>query len=169
MIDMLVKLYQLPPLEPEIAAMKEAGITIRRAIAPEKHFVTPWVGQAFSAFWQSECEIAFAHVPITCWIAIENKQVIGFACYDTSSKGFFGPTGVDSLARGRGVGRALLLACLHAMHFDGYAYAIIGGVGPAEFYQKAVGAVIIEGSEHAVYEGLLRKLPDQQPKDQPTS
>jgi len=161
MIDMLVKLYQLPPLEPEIAAMTAAGITIRRAIAPEKHFVAPWVGQEFSAFWQSETEIAFAHVPIKCWIAIDNKQVIGFACYDISAKGFFGPTGVDTSARGRGVGKALLLTCLHAMRFDGYAYAIIGGVGPAEFYQKVVGATIIEGSEHAVYEGLLRKLPDR--------
>ena len=66
MIDMLVKLYQLPPLEPEIAAMMAAGITIRRAIAPEKHFVAPWVGHEFSAFWQSETEIACAGVPIKC-------------------------------------------------------------------------------------------------------
>ena len=28
----------------------------------------------------------------------------------------------------------------------GYAYAIIGGVGPAEFYARAVGAVMIADS-----------------------
>jgi hypothetical protein len=39
----------------------------------------------------------------------------------------------------------------------GYGYAIIGGVGPAEFYEKAVGAKIIEGSEISIYQHLLRK------------
>ena len=39
----------------------------------------------------------------------------------------------------------------------GYAYAIIGGVGPAEFYEKAVNAKVIEGSDVSVYERLLRK------------
>ena len=39
----------------------------------------------------------------------------------------------------------------------GYGYAIIGGVGPAEFYEKAVGATLIEGSEISIYENLIRK------------
>ena len=39
----------------------------------------------------------------------------------------------------------------------GYAYAIIGGVGPAEFYEKAVGAKVIDGSEISIYQHLLRK------------
>lgn len=39
----------------------------------------------------------------------------------------------------------------------GYAYAIIGGVGPAEFYEKAVNAKTIEGSEVSIYENLIRK------------
>lgn len=40
---------------------------------------------------------------------------------------------------------------------QGYAYAIIGGVGPhvQGFYEKAVGAVLIEGSEPGVYGGML--------------
>src|SRR5262245_56834916 len=146
MTDMLVKLYSLPPLEPEIAAMTEQGITIRRALTPEKHFVGAWVGKKFSDFWESECDAAISRSPTTCWLAIANKHLIGFTCYDTSAKGFFGPIGVDESARGRNVGRALLLTCLHAMHWDGYAYAIIGGVGPIEFYQKVVGAVVIEDS-----------------------
>ena len=59
--------------------------------------------------------------------------------------------------RGRGIGKALLLAALNAMRESGYAYAIIGGVGPAEFYEKAVGAVLIEGSSPGIYRGLLRE------------
>jgi len=64
---------------------------------------------------------------------------------------------VGDAARGRNTGRALLIACLHAMHFEGYGYAIIGGVGPIEFYQKVVGATIIEDSTPSVYAGMLRQ------------
>lgn len=73
---------------------------------------------------------------------------MGFACYDATAPNFFGPTGVDEAARGRGIGYGLLLSVLYAQKAQGYAYAIIGGVGPAEFYEKTVGAVIIPGSEH---------------------
>lgn len=157
MLDMLVKLYTLPPLEPEILKQQENGISIRRAIAPEKHFVLKWVRENFSEFWVSETDVGFTRVPLTVWIAIEDKKLIGFGCYDTTAKGFFGPTGVSEAARGRGVGRVLLLACLHAMRWEGYAYAIIGGVGPVEFYQKHVGAIVIEESGSGVYQGLLRQ------------
>jgi hypothetical protein len=50
----------------------------------------------------------------------------------------------------------LLFACLEDMRQQGYGYAIVGGVGPTAFYSKAVGAVLIEGSEPEVSRGLLR-------------
>lgn len=155
MTDMLVKLYTLPPLEPELAAMQAQGIRIRRGMPPEKHLVTSWVRHEFFEVWQSETEVAFAHVPVSCWVAVEANAVIGFACYDTSAKGFFGPIGVGSTAGKRGVGRALLIATLHAMRSEGYGYAIIGGVGPVEFYQKTVGATLIPDSTPGVYDGML--------------
>jgi len=37
----------------------------------------------------------------------------------------------------------------------GYAYAVIGGVGPAAFYEKVCGAFLIPGSEIGVYGTLL--------------
>ena len=40
---------------------------------------------------------------------------------------------------------------------QGFAYAIIGGVGPVEFYAKSVGAVVIDGSEPGIYGGMLKK------------
>ena len=58
--------------------------------------------------------------------------------------------------RKNGIGRGLLFACLEDMRQQGYGYAIVGGVGPTAFYSKAVGAVVIEGSEPGVYRGLLR-------------
>jgi predicted N-acetyltransferase YhbS len=59
-------------------------------------------------------------------------------------------------ARGRGIGRALALAALHALKAQGYAYAIVGGVGPAAFYAKAFGATAIDGSTPGIYGGMLR-------------
>jgi hypothetical protein len=55
------------------------------------------------------------------------------------------------------LGRALLLAVLHAQRAQGYAYAIIGGVGPAEFYARNVGAIPIAGSTPGIYAGMLRQ------------
>ena len=80
---------------------------------------------------------------------------LGFACHDATCPNFFGPTGVDPNERMHGIGKALLFNCLEAMKQQGYGYAIIGGVGPAEFYAKTVGAIPIEGSEPGVYRGLL--------------
>lgn len=155
MTDMLVKLYELPPLHPAVERCAAAGIDIRRALAAEKHHVLPWIRAKFSEGWVSECEAAFAQTPISCFIATENGQLVGFACYDAGFRGMFGPTGVDDSTRGKGVGAALLLACLHAMREAGYGYAIIGAAGPTDFYAKAVGAIAIEDSWPGVYRGLL--------------
>ncbi|MCB9453426.1 MAG: GNAT family N-acetyltransferase [Anaerolineaceae bacterium] len=157
MPDMLVKLYALPDLAPEIERQRETEITIRRPIPPEKHIVVEWVRREFGNFWASETEVTFAHHPVTSFIAVENGKMIGFACYDATCKAFFGPTGVSEAARGRGTGKALFLACLHGMWADGYAYAIIGAAGPVDFYAKTVGATVIEGSTPGIYGGMLRE------------
>lgn len=156
MTDMLVKLYELPPLEPVLAAQAQKGIAIRRAIAPEKRLVAAWVATHFADDWASEVEVAFSHQPISCWLAVENETLIGFGCYDTTSKGYFGPTGVSEQARGRGAGKALLFACLHALWWEGYAYAIIGDAGPADFYAQTIGAMPIPDSIPGIYKGILR-------------
>ncbi|MBN1992419.1 MAG: GNAT family N-acetyltransferase [Anaerolineae bacterium] len=158
MADMLVKLYNLPPLEPVLARQREEGVEIRRALAAEKHMVINWVAKRFSPLWISECDVAFAQVPIACLIAVDaaQRQLFGFTCYDAVCRNFFGPVGVDEAQRGRGIGKALLLKCLHEMAAQGYAYAIIPWVGPKEFYANLVGAIEIEGSEPGVYGTLLK-------------
>jgi GNAT superfamily N-acetyltransferase len=155
MPDMLVKLYTLPALEPVLAQQSEASVDIRPALVGEKHIVVEWVRRTFQSAWGSECKIAFSRQPVSVFIAIKDEQLVGFACYDAAYRNFFGPTGVSETCRGQGIGKALLLACLHAMAAQGYAYAIIGWVGPAEFYTKAVGAVEIEGSDPGIYRGML--------------
>ena len=154
-MDMLVKLYDLPPSAAVQAQLREQGILVRRAMAPEKHRVVAWVRENFSEGWASEAEVAFARQPVACFIAVKEGQVMGFACHDATCRNFFGPTGVASEARKSGVGTGLLFACLEAMREQGFGYAIIGGVGPAEYYAKTVGAMLIEASEPGVYRGLL--------------
>jgi GNAT superfamily N-acetyltransferase len=158
--DMLVRLYALPRLDEAVAACAERGIAIRRALAPEKYAVVDWVRAHFAGS-AAEVEIAFAHLPATCFIAVRGDAMLGFACYDVTCRNYFGPEGVAAGERGRGIGRALLLAALHAQRAQGYAYAIIGGVGPADFYAKAVGATAIPGSTPGIYGGMLaRGRPD---------
>lgn len=157
MPDMLVKLYTLPPIAPVLDDQTARGIVIRRALPPEKHLVLPWIEERFSQYWVSETDRAFSQTPVSCFLAVEGEQLLGFGCYDATAKGFFGPTGVSEEARGKGTGKALLLACLHDMQAQGYGYAIIGGVGPAEFYESVAGAVIIPDSTPGIYKGMLHK------------
>jgi GNAT superfamily N-acetyltransferase len=154
-MDMLVKLYDLPDSREMFAALAADGIAVRRAMAPDRHKVLAFVKKEFSDAWASETAVAFTRAPITCYIAARGRKLIGFANHDATAPNFFGPTGVHPSARGKGVGKALLFACLEDMRAQGFAYAIIGGVGPAEFYAKAVGAVAIEGSAPGIYRGLL--------------
>jgi len=152
--DMLVRLYALPDPGAALAACAAQGVTIRRALMPEKHAVVDWVSAQFPSA-RAEAEAAFARPPARCFIALRAGRPVGFACHDVTCPNFFGPEGVAADERGRGIGRALLLATLHAQRAEGYAYAIIGGVGPAAFYAKAVGAVDIAGSTPGIYGGML--------------
>jgi len=153
--DMLVKLYDLPPLDEALAALARHGVAVRRPLPPEKPLLVDWVASRFPV-WRAEVEIAFAHLPVGCFVAVGGAAILGFACHDVVCRNFFGPTGVAESERGRGIGRALLLAALHAQRAAGYGYAIIGGVGPEAFYTRAVGAVPIPDSTPGIYAGLLR-------------
>ncbi|MEM7331773.1 MAG: GNAT family N-acetyltransferase [Chloroflexota bacterium] len=155
MTDMLVKLYELPPLAPLVAEQEAAGIRIMRAMGANKQMVVDWVRANFGELWANECDVSFSHNPISCFLAVDDKQLIGFAVYDVSRKNFFGPTAVLEGYRGRSIGKVLLVACLQAMADAGYGYAIIGGAGPTGFYAKNVGAIPIKGSVPGIYKDLV--------------
>jgi GNAT superfamily N-acetyltransferase len=155
MVDMLVRLYALPESAQVYQEVAAHGVTLRRARAFEKHTVAEFARKHFSAKWVSEIEVALTRQPVSCFIATRDKAILGFACYETTMRGFFGPTGVEEAARGMGIGKALLYKSLEAMRDIGYAYAVIGGVGPREFYEKACGATVIEGSDPGIYGDIL--------------
>jgi GNAT superfamily N-acetyltransferase len=115
------------------------------------------VGKKFFKAWAAEFDMAMGNRPLTCYIAVKNKDPIGFACYDATARGFFGPMGVMDRHRNRGIGTALLFATLGDMLQSGYGYAIIGGVGPADYYKKTVGAIDIEGSTPGIWDSWIEE------------
>lgn len=155
MMDMLVRLYDLPDIEEELRKLGGEGVLIRRPGAYERHLVVDWVGRNFSPKWVSEAKTAFSRQPISCFIATREKEILGFACYDVTARGFLGPMGVAEDARKSGLGTALLVSALRGLRELGHAYGIIGGVGPADFYARTVGAMPIEGSSPGIYVDIL--------------
>ena len=157
MPDMLVKLYNMPEID-ESKRLKENDIIIKRAMALDKTAILEFVRINFYDNWADECEKAIFNQPSSCYIAVKNKEIVGFACYDATALGVFGPTGVLESMRGKGVGKALFGKCLDSMREKGYAYAVIGWVTDAiDFYKKTANAIIIDDSlpDKSVYKNLI--------------
>ncbi|HKG15241.1 MAG TPA: GNAT family N-acetyltransferase [Pyrinomonadaceae bacterium] len=156
MPDMLVNLTLLPPATSALEALKAEGVVVRRAQPWELGPVRKFVAENFKQSWADEISGGLVRQPVTVFVALRGGRLIGFAAYECTRKDFFGPTGVLEQERGRGVGRALLLASLWGLRELGYAYAVIGGVGPAEFYERAVGARLIPDSSPGIYADPIR-------------
>ena len=157
MPDLLVNLLKLPPRQPPIDLLADHGIVLRRAQPFEITPIRQFIEENFSVAWADEISVGFANKPVTVYIATREGRVVGFAGYECTSKAFFGPTGVAQNERGQGIGKALLIAALWGLRELGYVYGIIGGAGPVDFYQAAVGAITIPDSEPGIYTDLLKK------------
>ena len=162
MPDMLVRLYDLPDASPYYQRAAAAGVTVRRADPWDHARYRRFVEETFGELWAVEADLAYRQSPITAFMAEREGRIAGFAAYECTRRGFFGPTGVQREERGRGAGGALLFRCLESMREMGYAYAIIGGVGPREYYEKVCGAFVIPGSEVGVYGSLYQLRAQEQ-------
>lgn len=155
MADLLVNLYELPDAMEQWEKYAGSGYRIARALAPDRRAILDFVRENFEggAGWEGECAVALSRMPVSCFVAIAERRIVGFSCYDSTARGFFGPTGVDSAYRNRGIGRALLGAALKAMREDGYAYAVIGwpATDAVNFYIASAGAVPIPSGGLGVY------------------
>lgn len=156
MPDLIVNLLKLPPLEPVILEMNNANIVVRRAQPFEITQALDFVEREFSVAWADEISVGFANKPVSVYIAVADKEIVGFAGYECTRRSFFGPTGVVGNMQGRGIGKALLIASLWGLREMGYVYGIIGHAGPVEFYEKAVGAIVIPDSDPGIYTDLLK-------------
>ena len=82
MPDMLVKLYKVkedPALEARLAAN---GIQLKRALAPDIQRITGFVRENFGDGWANECLAGILRDG--CWIAVKDKKVVGFACFEAT-------------------------------------------------------------------------------------
>ena len=156
---MLVKLYDIEITSRNAELVKE-GIYVKKANVLDKDHIIRFIRDNFGSgsAWAYECEYALSNSPITCHIAACNKEIIGFSCFDATTKGFFGPMGVKESFRKKGVGAELLMRSLNSMKESGYAYAIIGSAGKSAvgFYKKLVNAMEIPDSppEKSIYSNL---------------
>src|SRR6266705_5421039 len=152
MPDLLVNLLKLPSLD----QLPDEAVYIRLALPCEITLVREFIKKNFSVDWDDEISVGFANKPVTVVIATRHGRVIGFAGYECTRKAFFGPTGVAESERGSGIGTALLIASMWGLRELGYVYGIIGAAGPVDFYQRAIGAIVIPDSQPGIYTDLLR-------------
>lgn len=148
--DMITNLTQLP------REQETEDFRIKRVFVGEKPRLLAFIRENFSEGWVNEAECAL--LQHKCFAAVKEGRILGFACYDATAKGYFGPIGVLEETRGQGVGTALLLRTLTCMKEEGYGYAVIGWVDDAElFYRKTVNAEWIPGGEpeNTVYSNLI--------------
>lgn len=128
----------------DFAAMQPAvpGLTLSRATIAEVEDTAAFARAYFSEGWRQEVADAAAFEPIPLFIARDGAEIVGFAAYDVTGYGRFGPTGTRPDYRHRGIGRALCRLCLLDMRARGDDVAHIGWAGPIAFYARAVGARI---------------------------
>ncbi|WP_370616538.1 GNAT family N-acetyltransferase [Mumia qirimensis] len=136
-----------PNLDVDLVAHQDL---VRRTAPPSlpMHRLTPeewpafeaWMRSTWGETWAAEVRTALQREPVSCFVSREDGEYLGFAAYDTNRAGWFGPMGSSPGARGRGVGAALLRACLADYLDAGRTTCEIAWVGPVDFYARTVGA-----------------------------
>ncbi|WP_175354224.1 MULTISPECIES: GNAT family N-acetyltransferase [Bacillaceae] len=135
----------VPLKDYEFLSILTSNINYRKAEPNDAASLKVFVESEFGARWLDSIENGFLKDNIPIFIALDDNQIIGFACFDVvrKRKGLFGPMGTTLSNRVQGIGFILLHHCLREMQEIGYEYAIIGQAGPLEFYEKACNAVVI--------------------------
>lgn len=157
MADMIVKLFNISPSTDLENSLLNEGIRIKRAIAPNKSKIEDFAKICASEDYSDEVSVALSKTPSTCYIATKGKELVGFACFETTAKNFFGPMAVLKEYRRKGIGKVLLLKSLVSMQEMGYAYAIIGWPTKTAipFYEKCVDAMLIDDETHGLYKQMI--------------
>lgn len=157
MSDMIVKLYNLKSDDKLIESLLSQGIKIKKVLAPDRRRVIEFIKRNFDDNYVDECKASFTNNPITCYVAVKDKNIIGFACFEATAKDYFGPMGVVESERGKGIGKALLNKSLISMYEMGYGYAIIGWPSKSAipFYKKAVNATVIDEISSGIYKRMI--------------
>ncbi|MEJ2622584.1 MAG: GNAT family N-acetyltransferase [Candidatus Thiodiazotropha sp.] len=149
--DLLIKLYEIDYEQIMSTINTPDEVIVRKPIGPDRRLFLSWAEQHFPELWLGEIEAALANNPCACFIAQQQSSILGFACYDATALGYFGPLGVVENAKGQGIGRTLTLSCLRDMYLKGYGYAIIGMPSSPDFYRKIAPIIEIPESDPGLY------------------
>ena len=119
--------------------VRAGGYEIRRA-RPDERELLDAVASEFGGAWPFELSRAMEQASPGIHVAVHAGAYAGFAAHDGNNAGlgWFGPAGTWPAHRGRGLGEALLLACLVdvAAH---HAQCQVAWIGPREFYRRVAG------------------------------
>ncbi len=125
----------------ELAARAAAaGYELRRA-HPDERGLADAVAAEFGGAWPFELGRALGHEPPGVHVARRGGAYCAFAAHDGNNRGlgWFGPAGTWPAHRGRGLGEALLLACLVDVAAAGHARCEVAWIGPRPFYERVAG------------------------------
>ena len=122
-------------------AARARGYEIRRAHAGETALLDA-VATGFGGAWPFELARSLEHSPTGVHVALQAGAYCAFAAHDGNNRGlgWFGPTGTWPEHRGKGLGEALLVACLVDVTRD-HDRCEVAWIGPRPFYEKAAGIV----------------------------
>jgi predicted N-acetyltransferase YhbS len=144
--NVLVELRANPRVSaPHAQALAAAcpGYEIRRARPGDADALTAMITTGFSAAWAFETGQAMRAQPPAVHVAVERRsgELAAFAAHDGNNRGlgWFGPTGTLPAHRGRGLGAALLCACLVDVVGAGHAVCEVAWIGPRAFYDRVAG------------------------------
>ena len=138
------------------ALAEKAGYTLRRATAQDVEPLLRCVSTHFSRTWAFEVSralgpemggvVAEDALPLpegpSVHVALSLEgEPVAFAAHDGNNRGlgWFGPMGTLPAHRGKGLGEALLLACLLDVR-DREEGGIIAWTGPTHFYERVCNA-----------------------------
>jgi mycothiol synthase len=121
------------------AAAAAQGYQVRRARADE-HAVIDAVAVEFGGAWPFEVSRALGGDPPGVHVAVADGGYCAFAAHDGNNRGlgWFGPTGTWPAHRGRGLGEALLVACLVDVAAR-QQQCEVAWIGPRPFYERVAG------------------------------
>lgn len=123
------------------ARTADRGYQLRRAAAGDREALTAEVTPLFGRAWAFEIERSLERDPPAVHLALTGDRIAAFAAFDGNNGGlgWFGPAATFEAHRGRGLGEALLLACLLDLARAGRRECTVAWIGPRGFYQRAAG------------------------------
>ena len=125
----------------ELAARATSlGYETRRAHPDEREALCAAIATEFGGAWPFEVERALGHEPTGVHVALHEGAYCGFAAHDGNNRGlgWFGPTGTWPAHRGKGLGEALLMACLLDVSAN-HSQCEVAWIGPRPFYDRVAG------------------------------